>query len=642
MCGIVGLARRTGSAPVLPYEVRQMCDAIRARGPDDEGVYVQDRVGIGMRRLSIIDLSGGHQPIFNEDRTKVIVFNGEIYNYRELRNELVARGHQLRTNSDTETIVHLYEEYGADCVSKLRGMFAFALWDETRGTLLLARDRFGIKPLYIAENDGQLSFASELKALLRVGACSRDLDWNALEMYFRLGYIPAPHTPFHGVRKLQPGHLLEWRADGRIRERRYWDLSMSEEGHGTTPEDVLGWIDESVNAHLVSDVPLAVLLSGGLDSSAVFSSMAVAGARPHAFTARYHGSGAQDADETGLARALVDRYDARLTVVDIEPRVADLLEPIMYALDEPHADESAIPTWVLSQRVAQEYKVVLAGTGGDELFGGYRRHFGLLASDWYTGLPSAVRGSINAIASRIPEPKSGGLSVHRLKRFLRTAPGSVAERYFAMLNKLPDMRVPHLFANEVRDTIGGEPALDHFRSLYAAGGSPRGLRAALYMDYQTYLPDDILHLSDRIAMAHSLEVRVPLVDHYLVDRAFPLPDRLKVGHRTPKQLLRRALAPRLTPAHFTAKKRGFVGPTAMWLRNELRPMLQDELSSDRLQRLGFFDAKVVSRLIDDHMTHRSNRESVLWALLSFSVWHRVFLESADNVAEPASSLAVVG
>jgi asparagine synthase (glutamine-hydrolysing) len=617
---------------VTPFEVQLMCDAIRHRGPDDEGLHVNGRVGLGMRRLSIIDLAGGHQPIYNEDQTKVVVFNGEIYNYRELRQALTARGHRLETSSDTETIVHLYEDHGPDCVKHLRGMFAFALWDDRKRELVLARDRFGIKPLYVAHDAGQIIFASELKALLCLSSSQFSLDWRALEIYFRLGYIPAPYTPFEGVRKLEPGHVLVWREDGTCRDWRYWDVPAEELAAKIEPAEVLAWIDESVSAHLVSDVPLAVMLSGGLDSSAVFSSMAVSGVRPHGFTAKYHGSGAVAADESGLAAELVERYGAKLTVVDIEPRVTDLLEPIMHALDEPHADESSIPTWLLSERVASEYKVALAGTGGDELFAGYRRHLGLLASDWYTALPSPIRSAVTSISSRLPEPRSGSLSLHRLKRFARMAPGSTSERYHDLLDKRPDVDAHSFFTPDIGASIAGSPSLDHIRAVHERGGSRHGLKAALYLDYRTYLPDDILHLSDRIAMAHSLEVRVPFVDHVLVEKAFPLADRLKVGRGRPKQLLRRALAPRLPRAHMKARKRGFVGPTATWLRNELRPMLLDELSPARLERLGFFDTKTVAGLVDDHMTRRQNREAVLWALLTFSVWHRAFLESPRPLA----------
>src|SRR6266571_3479674 len=335
MCGIVGIVHADPARPASAAVLRRMCAAVRHRGPDDEGVYVEGAVGLGMRRLSIIDLAGGRQPIFNEDRSKVIVFNGEIYNYRELRGRLLARGHTFATQSDTETILHLYEEHGADCVQQLRGMFAFAIWDRTAQTLLLARDRFGIKPLYVAVFPWGIAFASELKALHSADLTSRTLDWEALDMYFQLGYIPAPATPFRDVRKLEP-------------------------------------------AHLVSDVPVAAFLSGGLDSSAVVASWALAGDAPHAFTARYFGSGAASVDETDLARRLAARYGVKLTEVYIRPEIRDLLEPMTHALDEPHADASAVPTWLLSQAVGASYKVALTGIGGDELFAGYRRHIGFL------------------------------------------------------------------------------------------------------------------------------------------------------------------------------------------------------------------------------------------------------------------------
>src|SRR3989449_3928430 len=325
MCGIVGIVHRERDRPVAPETLRRMCAAIRHRGPDDEGLFVDGGVGLGMRRLSIIDLSGDQQPIFNEDGTKVIVFNGEIYNYRDLRRQLVDRGHILRSHSDTETVLHLYEELGPECVSQLGGMFAFAIGDSTRRTLVLARDRFGIKPLYVVRAPWGVAFASELKALHAAGLTSRALDWEALDMFFQLGYIPAPASPFHDVRKLEPGHVLVWSRTGERFIRRYWQLP----GETCVPppaveERVREWVDESVRAHLVSDVPVALFLSGGLDSSTVAASMSLVGEAPHAFTAQYFGSGRETADETGLARQLAKRYGIKLTIVDIRPEIRAL------------------------------------------------------------------------------------------------------------------------------------------------------------------------------------------------------------------------------------------------------------------------------------------------------------------------------
>src|SRR2546421_2917692 len=365
MCGIVGIAHRDRRFEVSPRLVATMCDAIRHRGPDDEGMAITGHVGLRMRRLSIIDLAAGHQPISNETGLITIVFNGEIYNYRDLRRNLVDRGHVFKTASDTETILHLYEDFGVECVSLLRGMFAFAIHDARDGSLFLARDRFGIKPLYIAEGPRHLAFASELKALVAAGLTRRTLDWDAFDTYIELGYMPAPASPFVDVQKLEPGFWLRWHPEHATIRRRYWDLpSRSDDAPPNVAEHVQRWLDDSVRAHMISDVPVAAFLSGGIDSSAIVSSMAITGgAPPHAFTARYQGSGAVAADETGLAKRLADRYGARLTIVEVEPNVREVFEPIVRSLDEPHADESAIPTWHVAAAIASEYKVALAGIG---------------------------------------------------------------------------------------------------------------------------------------------------------------------------------------------------------------------------------------------------------------------------------------
>src|SRR3989475_2220129 len=629
MCGIAGILYREREKPVSAERLRRMCTALKQRGPDDEGLWVQGAVGLGMRRLSIIDLSGGQQPIFNEDGSKVIVFNGEIYNYQDLRRGLVARGHTVRSRSDTETVLHLYEELGSDCVTPLRGMFAFAIWDASTETLLLARDRFGIKPLYVTSGPWGIAFASELKALHVVGLAPRELDWDALDTYFQLGYIPAPRTPFRAIRKLEPGHTAVWNHAGGLSTRQYWDLPRE---RTPTPRDVeaqiADWLHESVRAHLVSDVPVAAFLSGGLDSSAVVASWALASdAPPHAFTAKYFGSGAASADETDLARRLAAAYGVTLTEVDIHPDVRDLLEPITYALDEPHADESAVPTWLLSQAVGASYKVALTGIGGDELFAGYRRHIGFLVGEHYARLPRAVQRGVSALANVLREPRGASLAVDRLKRFLRAGNGSAPERFLSYLTRFPNPCRHGLYAPALRHHVSGAAASGWFRDLYQRHGAPAGLSAALYLDYKTFLADDVLALSDRMAMAHSLEIRVPLVDHELVERVFPLPDRVKIGLWRNKRLLKRALQRRLPEQHLRAPKRGFGGPTAAWLRHELRGMIEAELAPARLQRLGYFDPTVVRGLLDDHFSRRHNRAGILWALLCFSIWHRGYVEA---------------
>jgi asparagine synthase (glutamine-hydrolysing) len=632
MCGIVGVVHREAELPVGPAVLRTMCRAIRHRGPDDEGLFVSGQVGLGMRRLSIIDLAGGHQPIANEDGSKVIVFNGEIYNYRDLRADLTRRGHVFRTASDTEAIVHLYEEAGPAAVERMRGMFALAIWDAATRSLFLARDRFGIKPLYYVVAPWGLAFASELKALVAAGLTGRELDWEALDVYFQLGYIPAPATPFRDVRKLSAGHWLMWRPSGELLIHQYWDLPRHAAAAPPEPDrHVREWLDESVAAHLISDVPVAAFLSGGLDSSAVVASMALAAqganAVPQAFTARYLGSDAAAADETPLARQLASRYGVTLNVVDITPDVRDTFEPIVRALDEPHADDSAIPTWALSQAVGSSHKVALTGIGGDELFAGYRRHLGLVAAERYARLPGALRRGAARLAQLLPDSAGRGLTIDRVKRFLRVGDTDTGARYLDLLSRADAaVRLP-LYAPALRATIGGDAAYSLFRRLHHDGparGDP--LTAGLYLDYRTFLADDVLALSDRLSMAHSLEIRVPFVDHELVERIFPLPAALKVGRWELKRLLRHALATRLPSGHFRAPKRAFVGPTAAWLRHELRPLLEDELSANRIRRLGYLDPSALGRLLADHFSRRHNREGILWALLCFSTWHRIYLE----------------
>jgi asparagine synthase (glutamine-hydrolysing) len=646
MCGIVGIVHRDGR-PVSPAVIKAMCSAIRHRGPDDEGIWVDGPVGLGMRRLSIIDVAGSHQPIANEDGSSVIVFNGEIYNYATLRSGLLQRGHEFATRGDTETVLHLYEERGVATPAELRGMFAWAVWDGGRRRLTLARDRFGIKPLYYVVAKWGMAFASELKALAAVGLTGRALDWDALDAYFQLGYIPAPASPFTDVRKLEPGHVLQWHAGHHTIER-YWSLPG-----GTVPEPpdveqrVVEWLDESVAAHLVSDVPVAAFLSGGLDSSAVVASMALTerSERPHAFTARYQGSGAAAADESDLARLLARRYGCDLTVVGISPEIGDTMERITYALDEPHADDSAIPTWTLSEAVGRSFKVALTGIGGDELFAGYRRHLGLVTAERYAQLPRSLRQAAARASWLLPD-LSGGLVMDRVKRFLRSCSdgGSAADLYLGMQSRMADGERATLYGADVRREVSGAHALRRFRALHAAGGSPTGVGAALALDYQTFLTDDILSLSDRLSMAHSLEIRVPFVDHELVERVLPLPTVTKVGDGRLKQLLRRALASRMPAEHLTAPKRGFVGPTSSWLRNELRPMLEDELSAQRMARLGYFDARVVERLRSEHLGRRHNREAILWALVAFSCWHRTYVETPPartyTPSEPAEPVVI--
>jgi len=624
MCGIVGLVHRDRERPVHAAAILAMCDTIRHRGPDDEGVCTRGAAGLGARRLSIIDVAGGHQPITSADGSTTIAFNGEVYNYAALGRDLASRGALLRTRGDTEVVLEGCRIEGAGFVSRLRGMFAFALWNHDRRTLLLARDRFGIKPLYYAVRPWGIAFASELKVFVRNGLTCGALDRHALDAYLELGYVPAPLTPFEDVRKLEPGHMLSWR-DGLLSLRRYWDLpTPAPEGAPLTvsPDCVRHWIDDSVAAHLVSDVPVAAFLSGGLDSSTVVASAARHGPI-HAYTARYHGSGAASADESDLARLLAKRSGAELTIVDVRPDVASTFERIVEALDEPLADDSAIPTWTMAEVVGRQYKVALTGTGGDELFAGYRRHAGARLFEWYRRVPAVVRRGFAVAAGVLRDGNGRGLD--RARRFLAADGGTAAEGLLSFVSRLRGPERAALYASTPHPNARST-ASRLFAGHAERAGATDALTSALYLDYKTFLPDDILALSDRISMAHGLELRVPFVDHELVERVYPLPAGQKLGWGRTKRLLRKAMRDRLPAAHFGAPKRGFVGPTAAWLRRELRWLLQDELSADRMRRLGIFKSDAVQHLVDDHLGLRRDREGILWALLTFSTWHRVYVE----------------
>ena len=630
MCGIAGVAFAERERPPSAALLKAMTDAIRHRGPDDEGWHLAPGVALGMVRLSVIDLAGGHQPIYNEDKSCVIVYNGEIYNHAEVRRDLEGRGHRFATRSDTEAVVHAYEEYGPRCVERLRGMFAFAIWDMRHETLFIARDRFGIKPLYYTHAPWGIAFGSELPVLAAGGFTARRLDSAAVDAFFQLGYVPADRAIYDDVRKLPPAHTLLWRRGREPEIAPYWDLpAEASDRSAPTDAEVLSWLDESVTAHLVSDVPLAVFLSGGIDSSAIASSMALMREAPHAFTVRYQGSGAAGTDEVPLAAELATRYGIRLSVVDVEPDLRDLFPRIMHALDEPIADESAVPSWLLYERVSSEYKVALAGTGGDELFVGYRRHMAMLLDDRLARIPAPLRRLASRIADRLPEPSGSGLGVNRIKRYLRTSDGAPSARYLGYLTKTTHAQRSQLFKGALNGAA--DAGLERrFAALAARVAPENGLRTALTLDYKVYLPDDLLALSDRLSMAHGLEVRVPFVDHVLVERAFALQERLRVKQFTPKWLLRRALRSRLPAAHFSAPKRGFVGPTASWLRHEMREMVTDELSASRLAAVGLFDSTVVQRMLQEHFDRKQNHEGVLWSLLTFLAWHRAHATTASG------------
>jgi asparagine synthase (glutamine-hydrolysing) len=583
--------------PVDRDVLERMNATLVHRGPDSGGVHVSPGAGLGARRLSIIDLAGGDQPIANEDETVSVVQNGEIYNFPELRDEVEAAGHRLRTRCDTEIHLHLYEMHGAAYVERLRGMFAFALWDSRRRRLMLGRDRFGIKPLYYRVGGETLAFGSELKALLALPGFSRELDPDALEAYFDAGYVPAPLTIFRGARKLPQGHLLTWKlGDAEPTLERYARPAPRSGAAGSDDElaeELRVLLRDSVRAHLLSDVPVGVLLSGGVDSSALTALAAEQTAEPlHTFSI---GFAEEPYDELSKARVVAERFGTQHHELRLSPNIVELFPAVAESFDEPFADDAAIPTYLVSELAATTVKVTLAGEGGDELFGGYD----VYAAHSIAGLARRF----TPLLRRLPSP--------RAQRFAGAATLPVFERHLAW---------KRMFTPEARRGLlrprGADPA-SHYRARWNETDGADELARVLDLDIGTYLADELLVKADRASMAHSLEVRVPFLDTVLSEFAFGLPSRLKVRGLAKKRLLRKALAPIVPAETLSAPKHGFTLPAAQWLRGPLEPYARELLANDR----GLFDGAVVTRLLDDHVARRSDNWRQLWTLLSFAAWH---------------------
>jgi len=617
MCGIAGIVSLDGN-PASAQEVRRMCAALTHRGPDDEGFYLGPTAALGMRRLSIIDLVTGAQPVRNEDGSIWVVFNGEIYNFKDLRRDLSGRGHSFYTSTDTETIVHLYEEYGEGCVERLRGMFAFALWDERRKTLLLARDRLGIKPLYYAEVGGRLIFASELKAILELPEVPREINWRSASHLFSFLTTPPMESIVEGVHKLEPGCLLVVAPGRPARLQRYWDVAFRPEtgtSEGTFVERVRDLLEESVRLHLVSDVPVGAFLSGGLDSSAVVATMSrLASGRVKTFSV---GFGERDFDETSHARIVARRFGTDHREVILGPDVADCLEDLAWYLDEPFGDSSAIPTYMVSKLAAEHVKVVLSGDGGDELFAGYDRYVVEARERRYEALPAVARRALGAVGAALPEGMRGA-------RLLEHVSLSGADRYLDAVTLFRNREQTRLFRPEVLERMAGyDPWSWPKEVLDQAGGG--WLAALQYLDLKAYLPLDILTKVDRMSMAHSLEVRVPLLDHRLVELAATIPPELRLLGGSTKHIFKKALRGILPEAIVDRRKHGFAIPLGRWFRGPLRQAVLDILLSDSARRRAIFDTASIERLLRRHQRRR-DLDLHLWTLLSFELWCRTFLD----------------
>ncbi len=636
MCGIAGIFS-TSERGVQQAEVQAMCDAIYHRGPDDAGYYVRGRVGLGMRRLSIIDLATGHQPVQNEDGSVRVVLNGEIYNYRELRKELEARGHRFYTATDTETIVHLYEEYGADCVTKLRGMFGLAVWDERRQSLLLARDRLGIKPLYYAEVDGRVLFGSELKAILELPDVERELNWSSVNHLFTSLHTPSSESIIAGVHKLPPGHTLLLQADGAQRLTRYWDVEFAPDythDEQYFAEHLRQLLEESVDLHLVSDVPVGAFLSGGLDSSSVVAIMARRSERPvKTFSI---GFSERAYDETHAARRVAEQFGTEHTELIMNPDVEQLIQDIVWHLDEPFGDSSAIPTYMVSKLASQQVKVVLSGDGGDELFAGYDRYRVEERERRYEYAPASLRRMLGHIGASMPEGAKG-------RNFLRHLALSGSERYLDSSTLFKSDQKLRLFRPEAAALFAGhDPWHEARASLKHYDGD--WLSALQRWDIKSYLPLDILTKVDRMSMAHSIEARVPLLDHKLVEFAATIPPEFRLRNGETKSIFKRAMRGILPDEIIDRPKQGFAVPLGAWFRGRLSGFAR-ELLLDGSARCQVFDRAYISELLDMHDRGR-DLNMQLWTLMSFELWCRRFLDTPAPAARfqpvPLSTVSMTG
>lgn len=624
MCGICGFF---GDGTEISKEtLDRMNSALVRRGPDESGSFFDSEVGLAMRRLSIIDLHGGSQPIHNEDRTVWVVLNGEIYNYQELRISLLARGHCFYTNSDTEVIVHLYEEYGEKCVDHLSGMFAFALWDTTRRRGLIARDRLGIKPLFYAENQGTIIFASEIKAILTSGLISRRIDYQALDAFMTFTYIPAPLTIYEQVRKLEPGHLLIWES-GRVDDRQYWMLDVANPDRIAEEAEWLERferaIEAAVQSHMVSDVPIGAFLSGGIDSSLVVALMSRYVKDPVlAFTM---GFGAQNSliDERPIAKEVAQRYGCSANDRTVLPDFRDIVGDVVEAFDEPFADDSVIPSYYLAQFARQSVKVAMSGLGGDELFAGYARYSGVVAAQYYSHSVPRVfhKAIINPLVQFVPEPSHGGDRVDHAKRFCAAALLSPEERYLDFVSTLGPKERRRLYSSAMNGEVDCDITSRIITDPFSSCSGEDDVTKAMYVDLKTYLPEDILALSDRISMWHSLEVRVPLIDHRLVELSAQLPSRYKIDWCRKKLLLRKIASRFLPKSVMEHRKQGFESPMATWLRTDLASYAGDVLAKDRLGKSGLFNGEYVSAKLEEHLAGRHKNNKLLFSLIMFQEWY---------------------
>ncbi len=636
MCGICGIID-FGGKPIQEDIIRQMCQTMIHRGPDDEGIYINHQsavtsqqlkpsVGLGHRRLSIIDLSSaGHQPMCNEDRNVWIVLNGEIYNYEELSEDLRARGHKFKSNTDTEVVIHLYEEYGEDCVKQLRGMFAFAIWDEKKQTLIIARDRPGKKPLLYYHKDNLFCFASEFSSLLASGLIDEEINPKAIHYYLTFGYIPSPMTIYKDVYKLSPAHLLILR-NGQVDIKQYWSLDYTrkiEISEEDAANEVLRLLKEAVKIRLHSDVPLGAFLSGGIDSSTVVALMSqLTDKKVKTFSI---GFDERDYNELKFAKKVASAFDTEHHEFVVRPKALELLPLLVEHYGEPYADSSAIPTYYVSRQTKQHVTVALNGDGGDEVFAGYERYQAVLLSEMYQKIPAILRNPLfQTIGNLIPDSSGQKDRLKRIKRFIEGAHLPLSKRYLQWIGIFTEKARNDMYTDEfLRKVSDSDPLRIISKTLNSSNGLSI-LDRLLHADTMTYLPDDLLVKVDITSMANSLECRSPFLDHYLMEFAASLPAEYKLRRFIKKYILKKAVENIIPKDNIYRRKMGFAVPVGRWFRGELKGLLQETLlSRDSLKR-GFIKPDKIKNLVYQHISGQRNWGYQLWTLLMLELWHQRF------------------
>ncbi len=623
MCGICGIYNFDPYQTVSPDLLKAMTDTLIHRGPDEEGFYISGSIGLGHRRLSIIDLAGGHQPMTNEDQTVWVVFNGEIYNFGELQDQLIQKGHIFQTRSDTEVIVHLYEEQGEKCFQYLRGMFAIAIWDQREQKLLLARDRVGEKPLFYFYDGSRFIFASEMKAILKVSDIPKEIDLEALSDYFSFLYIPVPKSIFKSIRKLRPGHYMVI-SNRSIREVEYWDIHFARTYERTEKEwceKILEVYREAIRGQLMSDVPLGAFLSGGVDSSSVVALMSELTGKP-VITSSI-GFDEKEFNELDYARQVVARFNTNHHEEIVRPDAAGIIEKLAWHYDEPFADSSAIPTYYVSKVARKHVTVALSGDGGDENFAGYRRYyFDKRENRFRAILPLSIRRPIFGTLAALYPKADWAPRIFRGKATFESLACSPLEGYFLSMSAFRPKMKMRLLHPEIRKKLAGYDSLEVFRYYYDRADTEDPLSRIQYLDIKTYLTDDILVKVDRASMANSLEVRVPLLDYKFMELVATIPSSLKLRGRTGKYIFKKALEGILPDGILNRKKMGFAVPLAHWFRTDLKEMAQEVIFARNGEDL--LDKTTIDQIWKEHQRGLRDHATELWALLMFRIWQQKF------------------